>query len=72
MRFSELVKKRKTTFEFSNKKVQDSDLKKIIEAGSWAPSCANTQPWHFIILKEKQKIEKAMKTANYGFFHGEP
>ena len=72
MNFLELAKKRKTTYEFSNKKIKDSDLKKILEAGRWAPSCSNSQPWHFIIIKNNYLIEKLIMTANYGDFHNEP
>ena len=72
MNFLELAKKRKTTYEFGNKKIKDSDLKKILEAGRWAPSCSNSQPWHFIIIKNNYLIEKLIMTANYGDIHNEP
>lgn len=58
MDFLSLAKKRKTTYEFSDKLVNDSDIVKILEAGRWAPSCTNTQPWHFIVVKDKKKIEE--------------
>jgi len=70
--FLKLTKSRKTTYEFTNKKVKESHLNKILEAGRWAPSCTNTQPWHFIIVKNKERIKKLMMTANYGDFHADP
>ena len=70
--FSSFAKDRRTCFEFSDKKIKDEDIMKIIDAGRWAPSCTNSQPWHFIIIKDKKQIEKVMKTANYGFFHEYP
>ena len=70
--FLKLAKARKTTYEFSNKKVNDSDLNDILEAGRWAPSCTNVQPWHFIIVKNKGRIKQLMMTANYGDFHADP
>ncbi len=70
--FLELAKARKTTYEFTTAKVPDSDLNLILEAGNWAPSCTNTQPWHFVIVKDKKKIIDLMKTANYGEFHTDP
>jgi nitroreductase len=72
MDFNKLVKERKTTFEFSDKAVSDKDINLILEAGRWSPSCTNTQPWHFIVVKDKERIEKILRTANYGFFHTEP
>jgi len=70
--FLNLAKSRKTTYEFTNQKVKESNLKKILEAGRWAPSCTNTQPWHFIIVKNKGRIKQLMMTANYGDFHADP
>lgn len=70
--FLRLAKARKTSYEFSDQKVKDNDLKKILEAGRWSPSCSNTQPWHFIIIKDKERIKKLMMTANYGDFHNDP
>ena len=44
----------------------------ILEAGRWAPSCTNTQPWHFVIVKDKKRIKELIMTANYGDFHTNP
>lgn len=70
--FLNLAKARKTTYEFSDDKVKDSDIKKILEAGRWAPSCTNIQPWHFIVIKKKETIKRLMMGANYGDFHADP
>lgn len=70
--FLELAKARKTTYEFSAKAVPKSAIYKILEAGRWAPSCTNLQPWHFIVLKDKAKIKKLIMAANYGDFHTDP
>ena len=70
--FLKLAKSRKTTYEFSDKQVSDKDIKSILEAGSWAPSCENSQPWHFIVVRNKDSIKRLMMTANYGDFHNDP
>lgn len=70
--FLDFAKERRTCFEFSSRKVSDADVLKIVDAGRWAPSCTNSQPWHFIVIKDKKQIEKVMGTANYGFFHEYP
>ncbi len=70
--FLGLTKARKTTYEFSSKPVKGSAVMKILEAGRWAPSCTNLQPWHFIVVKDKKRIKKLMMTANYGDFHTDP
>ena len=70
--FLALAKARKTTYEFTDKTVRDEDLKKILEAGRWAPSCSNTQPWNFVVVKDKERVAELVKTANYIAFHTSP
>jgi nitroreductase len=42
----------------------------ILEAGRWAPSASNRQPWEFIIVKNKAKKQALAGTAIYGKFIG--
>ena len=67
--FLEIVKTRKTTYEFSERKVKDSDIKKVLEAARWCPSSHNTQNWSFIVVKDKKIIERLLNICFYGFFH---
>jgi nitroreductase len=41
----DLIKKRWSPRSFSEKTLAENDLLTILEAGSWAPSANNTQPW---------------------------
>lgn len=70
--FLRLAKNRKTVYEFADKEIKRSDIQKILEAARWAPSCSNAQPWHFIVVQEKERISRLMKTAIYGGFHDDP
>lgn len=75
MNFLELAKKRKTTYNFGQKPISNKDLKKILEASQWAPSCGNSQPWHFIIVKDKKRIEAVLKgthAVSYPFIQSNP
>ena len=56
--FLKIARTRKTTYEFLTKKVDEGHIIKIMEAGRWAPSCSNSQPWHFIVVKDKERIKK--------------
>ena len=58
MNFFNLVKNRRTIRKYKNKPVSRKILKKIIEAGTWAPSAHNWQPWQFIVLYNKGKKAK--------------
>jgi nitroreductase len=46
----ELIKTRRSIRRYQEKDVPDELLEKIMEAGRWAPSGDNGQPWRFIVL----------------------
>ena len=73
--FLSLTKNRKTTYQFSNKAISDSKIKRVIEAAQWSPSCSNSQPWHFIIIKDRKRIEALIRgthSVNYPFIQSNP
>ena len=45
--------KRRSVREFSKRNVPLSVLKTLIKTAASAPSGANKQPWHFVIIKNK-------------------
>ncbi len=61
MDFYEVVAKRRSVRKFMEKPVPEEVLIRVLDAGRWAPSAGNTQPWHFIIITDadvKGKIAK--------------
>ena len=65
MEFSEVIKKRLTTLNYTNKKVSSENMNKIIKSAMIAPSAKNRQPWRFYILTDKQKNYIADKMENW-------
>jgi len=61
--FLDLVKQRRSTRVFTADPVPDELVDQIIEAARWAPSGANSQPWEFIVVRDKE-----MKDRIAGFF----
>jgi len=49
-----LVKERRSSRRFKPDPIPDDLIHKIIEVARWAPSGANSQPWDFIVVKEKE------------------
>jgi len=47
---------RRTERSFSEKRVDDTDLTKILDCARWAPSGSNQQPWHFVVIRDKHLI----------------
>lgn len=48
----EAIKTRRSIRAFTDKRVTDREVKKLIEAARWAPSAGNIQPWEFIIVRD--------------------
>lgn len=44
------------------RKVLSEDLKTILEAARWAPSCYGDEPWRFIVCEKKDAYEKVFNT----------
>jgi nitroreductase len=53
-----LIKERKTIRKYQDKPVPQEIIDKIIEAGIWAPSAHNSQPWYFLIVSSRSLKEK--------------
>ena len=55
MRIEDAVKRRRSIRRYGKGLPDEGLIIKIIEAGTWAPSGLNNQPWKFKIVKGKQK-----------------
>ena len=49
---------RRTVRNFSDKPVPESIIRRVIEAGRFAPAGGNSQPWQFIIITDKALIKE--------------
>ncbi len=56
--FLELVRNRRSIRRFKPDPIPDEYVQKIIEAGRWAMSGANAQPWEFIVVKDQQTKDR--------------
>ena len=64
----------KTTQFFTDERVSDEDVEKILNAGINAPSAMNTQPWHFTAVTDEevaQKLASAMRNMKPPAMNGE-
>jgi nitroreductase len=53
MDFYELVRKRRSTRRFKEEPVSAVSLGRILDAGRWAPSGGNLQPWRFVVITDE-------------------
>ena len=53
-----IIKKRASVRVYKPGKVSDNQIKTILEAARWAPSGANTQPWEFVLTRDRKKMKR--------------
>ncbi len=64
---------RRSVREFTDKPVSKEDINTILNAGHWAPSGLNNQPWRFIVIRDRETIQKLSKCTHYsGIVAGAP
>lgn len=61
----ELIKTRRSIRKFTDEPIPDELINKIIEAGTWAPSGMNNQPWKFAVIKDKELKSEISKLTHY-------
>ena len=59
--FLELVKRRRSIRRFRPDPIPDEYINKIIEAARWAPSGFNSQPWEFVVIKDRELKDDVMR-----------
>lgn len=47
---------RRSIRKYKDKPVSDELIQKIIEAGMYAPSAGNQQPWHFMVIRDRKVL----------------
>ena len=60
------IRDRRTVRRFKPNPVDEKKLQMILEAGRWAPSFSNLQPWRFIVVRDlglKIALDKAARES---------
>ena len=63
MSLVDVILSRRSIRRYENKEISKDVLYKILEAGRQAPSAANRQPWHFIVITDyeiKKELSKGL------------
>jgi len=58
MHLTEALATRRSIRQFEDRPVDDAHLLTIIEAAMLAPSAGNQQPWHFVIVTDREKLDR--------------
>jgi nitroreductase len=54
MNVIDAIQQRRSVRKYKKEPLPDKHLKTILEAGRQAPSAANRQPWHFVVVREAE------------------
>lgn len=54
----DIIFKRRSIRKFTNQSVPEEIIKQLLQAGMAAPSAGNEQPWQFIIITERELLDK--------------
>jgi nitroreductase len=67
----EAIKGRRSVRKYTQEPVSEEQVNQILEAGRWAPSRGNSQPWKFIVLEDTQIRRELAEAIPNGKFLAE-
>lgn len=67
----EAIRTRRSIRRYKKEPVPEEMLEQILEAGRWAPSANNSQPWNFIVLRDEKLRKEIAGVTTYGKFLAE-
>ncbi len=65
------IRERRSIRKYKSTEVESEKVNIILQAGRWAPSASNKQPWHFIVVRDEAMRKKFAEIHNYGRFMAE-
>ena len=57
------IKKRRSIYKYNDEEVSKEEIDTVLEAGRWAPSFANLQPWKFVVIRDSETKKRLHKIA---------
>ena len=60
---TDLIARRWSPRAYSDRAVSEKDLRSLLEAARWAPSCFNEQPWQYLVATKEEPDEFAKMLA---------
>ena len=58
---------RRSTRAYSPEQLKEEELQSILEAGKYAPSAINEQPWHFTVVQNQELLNKINEACKMAF-----
>jgi len=61
----EAIMSRRSIRKYTGEKIPDETITKLLKAGMNAPSAHNKQPWHFIVVDDRETLNKVPEYHQY-------
>ena len=61
-----MIYTRRSIRVYSDRQISDEDIEKILKAAMLAPSAGNEQPWHFIVVRDREMLKKMSEAFTFG------
>ena len=55
------IRSRRNVRQYTDQPIERPDLERILEAGRRAPSSMNWQPWHFVVVTDREQLAELAK-----------
>ncbi|HEY3374421.1 MAG TPA: nitroreductase [Candidatus Aquicultor sp.] len=65
MEVLDVIRTRRSVRRYTGETVSDADIDVILEAGRWAPSGLNNQPWRFAVIRKEETKDKLAQATKY-------
>ncbi len=63
----EVILTRRSIRKFKSTEIPSDFIEKILRAGMQAPSARNKQPWHFIVIQNREMLDKISVVHPYAY-----
>jgi nitroreductase len=62
----EALMTRRSVRAYTGEPVSDDQVKMILAAAMQAPSASNRQPWHFVVMRERERLNRLAEILPFG------
>lgn len=64
--FSELITKRRSMRKFTDEEISQEDVVTLMKAALMSPASKRSNPWQFVVVDEKETLQKLSKCKEHG------
>jgi nitroreductase len=65
MNVSEAIRTKRATRQFAERPVPEEIIRTSLDAGRRAQSSKNTQPWHFVVVRDRERMKHIAQTGTF-------